>query len=727
MGYSPIPIMTLSKRPAIPKWPEFGITPADESTLERWSYWPGMNVGVCGGVGGKIVIADLDHNIDGLHEKIKSILPPSPVGKTGAIGESWFYQFNGQKSQGFSKDGQRVLDILSQGRQTVIPPSIHPNGHPYRWITKQTLEDTPSYELPNISIQHLHEIAALFKSQPILHVPEPRHTEVYADTTTEEIAAALEYIDAEDYSSWINVGMCLKDKLRQKGFQLWDNWSAKSQKYKQSEMQTKWNSFKGSGLTIASIFFTAMDSGYINTPSEFLDAVYEDFELDGKKTGYSKPETVAATVITEIEKPKKTDLVTFPSELLKAPGLPGHIAEFINRTSLMPQPVLALAASLAAAGSLMGRKVRGDTNVRTNIYILGLAPSGSGKDHARTIIKRMFHDTGLGKLELGVPASSAGLVSALQASGEGRGIVLWDEFGRVLKQIMGPKAGTHERDIVTAMMELFSSSQSIYMGKSYANHDGKKPSKPIDQPCLSIYGTSVPSHFYDSLSGSDAIDGFLSRWLLFESKDYTMEEEDPELAFSAVPQAMIDLCKKWKEMPFNSDVNKGNLDDAVRVVPKLIPCSPQASVHLKAFATDTRKSAMKKELSGDITGSIWSRAGEHARRLALIGCEGDVIELKVAEWAVKLAKNCCDYMSYAINDYVSSSELESQTKRVLRYVRDRKSAGDGWISRAELTRAFQAIQARTRNEILSSLAERGELIEERHAGSGRPKIRYKAT
>ena len=214
----------------------------------------------------------------------------------------------------------------------------------------------------------------------------------------------------------------------------------------------------------------------------------------------------------------------------------------------------------------MGRKVRGDTNLRTNTYIIGLAPSASGKDHARTVLKRMFHDGGLPELEMGVPASSAGLITGIR-NGSGRGIILWDEFGRVLQQISSWKSGSHEKDIVTALVELFSSSQSVYQGKQYANHDGKNPMKPIDQPCLSIYATSVPGRFYDAISGSEAIDGFLSRWLLVESKDYTMEEEDREDSFSETPQALVDLCKYWKEQSFYHGEAKGNLDDSTRIVP----------------------------------------------------------------------------------------------------------------------------------------------------------------
>lgn len=555
----------------------------------------------------------------------------------------------------------------------------------------------------------------------------------------ESVKSALEYISADcSNDEWVIQGFALKHAFGDAGFSVFDEWSKTSDKYNPREMKARWASFgRRDGVTLGTLFHTAKQNGWMPSFIE-KEPPIPDIILNGKQIGVPQKtpavrhvpwakKTVTAEIALMADLPKNTNLIHFPPNLLKAPGLPGRFADFVNRTSLMPQPILALGAAIAAAGALMGRKIRSDTNLRTNFYIIGLAPSGSGKDHARTVIKRLFHDTGIGNLELGVPASSAGLISGLRDRGEGRGLVLWDEFGRVLKQISGWKSGSHEKDIVTALMELFSSAQSVYLGKSYANHDNKNPLKPIDQPCLSIYATSVPVHFYEALSNGEAIDGFLARWLIFESKDYTMEEDEREEAFSQAPQAMIDFCKYWKEQPFNSEEPKGNLSGVVKTIPRLVKCSPAASVYLKDFAIEMRRLAITSEINGDITGPIWSRAGEHARRLALVAHEGDQIELNVAEWGAELSRFCCKYMASAVSDYVSSTELEAQTKRVLRMVKDKSKNLDNWVTKADITRAFQGIQARTRHEIINSLVERGEIIIERvQGGKGAPILRYRA-
>jgi hypothetical protein len=54
-------------------------------------------------------------------------------------------------------------------------------------------------------------------------------------------------------------------------------------------------------------------------------------------------------------------------DLLRVPGLVGELADWITATSHRRQPVLALGASIAAVGTILGRKVRTETNLRTNL------------------------------------------------------------------------------------------------------------------------------------------------------------------------------------------------------------------------------------------------------------------------------------------------------------------------------------------------------------------------
>ena len=54
------------------------------------------------------------------------------------------------------------------------------------------------------------------------------------------------------------------------------------------------------------------------------------------------------------------------------------------------------ACALALQGHLAGRKVECLDGIRTNTYIIMLAPSGSGKNHPRRIIRKILSRIGLG-------------------------------------------------------------------------------------------------------------------------------------------------------------------------------------------------------------------------------------------------------------------------------------------------------------------------------------------
>jgi putative DNA primase/helicase len=76
--------------------------------------------------------------------------------------------------------------------------------------------------------------------------------------------AALAYVDAEDYQTWIDIGHALKHAFGEAGFSLWDRWSQKSAKYPgATQAAKKWASFNPNGsLTLGTVFELAKRGGY---------------------------------------------------------------------------------------------------------------------------------------------------------------------------------------------------------------------------------------------------------------------------------------------------------------------------------------------------------------------------------------------------------------------------------------------------------------------------------
>lgn len=77
----------------------------------------------------------------------------------------------------------------------------------------------------------------------------------------EDIEGLLEYIHPDnEYLGWVKVGMAIKDYGL--SFDVWDKWSKGGTKYQAHEMSQKWNSFKGTGISIGSLVYHAKQGGW---------------------------------------------------------------------------------------------------------------------------------------------------------------------------------------------------------------------------------------------------------------------------------------------------------------------------------------------------------------------------------------------------------------------------------------------------------------------------------
>jgi hypothetical protein len=134
--------------------------PNERFEFSIWDKWP--DAGIClalgtssAPVGMQLVAIDIDTEEPAEVAAIRACLPGSPVRKRGAKGETEFYlsptsvpnrPYNNTMVPGTKR---RMLDLLGHGRQTVMPPTIHPStGAPYVWTTLDTLETYDVADLP---------------------------------------------------------------------------------------------------------------------------------------------------------------------------------------------------------------------------------------------------------------------------------------------------------------------------------------------------------------------------------------------------------------------------------------------------------------------------------------------------------------------------------------------------------------------------------------------------
>src|SRR5262245_29094479 len=158
-GYQVVPIIPGSKRPGffcngswvgLKRWAtRFNGRASLQAARERW-FGDGAGIGVLGGpASGDLIGVDIDTEAPEIVAALLTVLPPSEVKKAGARGETRFYRGPGIASESWSIGDQRIIEIIGAGRQTLLPPTVHPDTQmPYRWLTPDTLEDLGPHELP---------------------------------------------------------------------------------------------------------------------------------------------------------------------------------------------------------------------------------------------------------------------------------------------------------------------------------------------------------------------------------------------------------------------------------------------------------------------------------------------------------------------------------------------------------------------------------------------------
>jgi len=323
-----------------------------------------------------------------------------------------------------------------------------------------------------------------------------------------------------------------------------------------------------------------------------------------------------------------------------------------------------------------------------------VAPSGAGKDHARKVNKNVLFQAGMNILEGNEDlASDAGLVAAV----EHQPAILFqlDEFGRFLRTIGDPKKAPHLFNVLTALMKLFSSADTVFRGKAYAE---RKRNKVVDQPCVSVYGTTVPEHFFESLTGDSLNDGFIARLLVFEA-DATPPRQRAEE--QVVPQPILEATRWWGDFKPG-----GNLRDE-HPEPLVVPSTDEARACFDALAAVVDGELGRPESEGR---SLWARTEEKACRLGLVyACsvnrESPMIDEAAARWACDVADYLTRRMLFVAHEWIAEGQFDAQQKRVLRIIR----RVGGRIGRSDLCRRTQWLKQRERQEVVDNLIETGQL------------------
>lgn len=136
------------------------------------------------------------------------------------------------------------LELRWAGCQSVVA-GAHPITGAYRWLKDRSPSDLPIAEAPSLLLQQMQRQQPA--PAPLLRLPD-------TDTIrAREYLAAIPPADADDYDTWLQVGMALHSVGDDALLSDWIDWSATSGKFEPGACEAKWRSFNGHGVTLGTL------------------------------------------------------------------------------------------------------------------------------------------------------------------------------------------------------------------------------------------------------------------------------------------------------------------------------------------------------------------------------------------------------------------------------------------------------------------------------------------
>lgn len=738
-----------------------------------WDRWP--DAGVCLALGRssaptglQLMAVDIDTDEPEVVAAIRSVLPGSPVRKRGAKGETEFYLAPTTVPNRPYNDADKVrlLDLLGHGRQTVLPPTIHPGiGQPYAWTTLDTLESFPVADLPVLPEDIADRLGAALA--PFGHVDPPKRGEADPDA---EASTHRQLNDSAlaNLSAWVP-GLNLY-KCRQVGgkFKAVATWRPSSSGRPMSQRATNLiispDGIKDKGaeetytpldLVMAAcecsldtafrwlqervapapaIVLTAKVRPEPSTPVAEQQGETEEPALIRTSPKGNLAGLFLATVdgepvsnayelpVATIEQSSMVQASTIlDPEVCCPPGLLGDMVQWMNDSAARPLPQLNLGAAIGFLGAIMGRRFESPTRARTNFYLVGLAPTGRGKNHPLDAIGKIAEAANIDEY---LGPESIKSETAVRKLLEARPTVtcMIDEMGGFMRKILNKRASTHEAGIRDIMLSIFSKANMTYRGAEGA----AEKAQPIYSPNLGIFGATTPEDLWGQFTSGNADDGFLPRWIVLDA--------GPEKVRSRTPIADVTQPPPEFRARLHAilDMRKGNLNGVAGVDPIRCEWGAGAAEMFAAMQDEMDDRGDAAKAAGRFTEQkVMTRFAEHCVKLAVvyavgIDCRKPVVTVAALEWARSVMECSARALIEGIEGRVADNEYQAAYLLVLSAIRE--AGPDGILTSALVKRLRGKIRQRELDEILGQLQRGGEVWKAIKAppGGGRPGERYGA-
>lgn len=425
----------------------------------------------------------------------------------------------------------------------------------------------------------------------------------------------------------------------------------------------------------------------------------------------------------KVAKQKKENIYddpgALPERLLHVPGFVNDVMKLSLDTAPYPNKTLAFSGALAFLAHLVGRKVRDKRNNHTNLYLIALADSGTGKDHPRKVNFKLALDGGIASQVGDAFASGAGLEDAMYSSPSM--LFQMDEIDWVFNIMKSGKGDAASESVNEKLLKFYGASNSLYpmRKKALSKNDPlgeARNSAVIVNPNLVLFGTAIPKYFYESLSQRSLENGLIARCIIFEANKRGRGGDPCPITPT---KELREQIKYWVEKNSNYTSFMGEPPPFIE-----IPETEEASVRCQEIKNECDdKYDGYFAIGEDAAKALWARAAEKIYKLAMLygisaNIYNPIITVEAVNWAYEVVNHLNRKMLYQASMYCYESSSDKDMKRILQAIR-RKG---GTASRRDVMRAVHMTSRQFEEMITTMRADSGSgVIEVIPNASGKKK------
>lgn len=789
LGYHVVPLAPEKKYPGeiargewkpMGSWQRFRDRQPTGFEWQVWKDWTGANVGiVCGSkVGARQVVAvDIDAEDYDEIEEILGALPHSPMAKKGQKGLTLFYRGDMRlTTRKYDRNGRQSLCEILTGRdtrQTVVPPSIHPiTQKAYTWTRGPvSVDDLPELDVEDIEVLE-ETLQSLGWNEFDIH--QPRRKEFidkgnagWLDTPFAELnRAALDNLDL-----WVHDLDLYGIERARRGYQA-VNTARESSSGQPLHKRKKNLSIQPSGISDwgSNERFSPIDLVMMMKGLDFDDgfvwlhkAIHGDEPpIELAPTHNFQPAEESDDNVVDVSsmianQQKREEAVELDAPIASDDGsndapvfdefgsdagltkwremppnwLVSKISDWICDGAPKPLPCLAIGAALSTISVVIGRQYETPREGSTNLFVLCLAGSGTGKNRPVGAPADLLEACDLFNL-LGPSTWTAGSVLENELKDKPNVLVVTDEFADTLTKMTAYNASGAERSKMRVLKELFSVGFKLYKTQAMA----ATSAVDIHAPHLSIYAAATPGKFYSALTEDSVEGGFFNRWLtLYDEPDENaalQQKAEEDLAarmmgdgavesISKPPEAIVAGLRRLhrrRDLAITGDIlqsTRANIG-AYSTDPERVFASREAVEIYQRYMRWCSDGV--REIAPDCQ-TFYARSAEIALRIATILAVADLVDPELEGSRITIDADqmrwACRFVDWSTRRTVAEAQTRMNAgrnaqiiERVVGYMENKRGK---WVERRTLVNRFmkEVRSSRELDELLQTLVDAGRI------------------